>query len=47
MLGRLLVPAPDRLITMHPVSTDVNNVRNKGEHLADEVDPVLDDGRLL
>lgn len=34
-LSRLLVPAPDGLLTMHPVSTDVNNVRNKGEHLVD------------
>ena len=47
LLGKLLVPAPDRLITMHPVSTDVNNVRNKGEHLIDEVDPLADEGRLL
>ncbi|MBS1838520.1 MAG: SOS response-associated peptidase [Actinobacteria bacterium] len=37
MLGRLLVPAPDGLIAMHAVSTDVNNVRNKGEHLVDAV----------
>ena len=46
-LGQLLVPAPPELITMHPVSTEVNNVRNKGEHLVDEVDPVAEDGRLL
>ena len=45
LLGKLLVPAPDRLITMHPVSTDVNNVRNKGEHLIDEVAP--DPGALF
>jgi putative SOS response-associated peptidase YedK len=44
-LGRFLVPAPAQLITMHPVSTDVNSVRNKGEHLVDEVDPVAEDGR--
>ena len=36
-LGKLLVPAPPRLIRLHPVSTDVNNVRNKGPHLIDEV----------
>ena len=24
---------------MHPVSTDVNNVRLKDEHLIDEIDP--------
>ena len=47
MLSGLLLPAPKGLLVMHEVSTDVNNVRNKGEHLADEVDPVLDDGRLL
>lgn len=28
-----LVPAPSKLITFHPVSTEVNNVRNKGEEL--------------
>ena len=32
-LRRLLVPAPDGLLTMHPVSTEVNNVRNKGPEL--------------
>ena len=47
VLGRFLVPAPNELITFHPVSTEVNNVRNNGEHLIDEVDPVADDGRLL
>jgi putative SOS response-associated peptidase YedK len=35
MLAGLLVPAPDDLLVMHEVSTDVNNVRNKGEHLVD------------
>jgi putative SOS response-associated peptidase YedK len=38
-IGRFLVPAPKELITFHPVSTEVNNVRNKGEHLTDEVEP--------
>jgi putative SOS response-associated peptidase YedK len=38
-LGKLLVPAPPRVIELHPVSTDVNNVRNKGRHLIDPVDP--------
>jgi putative SOS response-associated peptidase YedK len=33
MLQKLLVPAPDDLLTMHEVSTDVNNVRNKGPKL--------------
>ena len=46
-LGKFLVPAPAELITMHPVSTDVNSVRNKGEYLVEEVDPVAADGRLL
>jgi putative SOS response-associated peptidase YedK len=32
-LARLLVPAPDTLLTMHKVSTAVNSVRNKGEEL--------------
>ncbi len=38
-LGRLLVPAPPRLLTMHPVSSEVGNVRNRGPHLVDPVDP--------
>jgi putative SOS response-associated peptidase YedK len=33
MLSRLLVPAPDKLLTMHEVSPEVNNVRNKGREL--------------
>jgi putative SOS response-associated peptidase YedK len=32
-IGSLLVPAPDDLLTLVPVSTAVNNVRNKGEEL--------------
>lgn len=36
-LGRLLVPAPPHLLTMHPVSTAVNNVRNKGRDLIEAV----------
>jgi putative SOS response-associated peptidase YedK len=39
MLGKFLVPAPAKLITIHPVSTEVNNVRNQGPHLMDPVDP--------
>ena len=35
MLSGLLVPARDDLLTMHAVSTDVNNVRNKGIELID------------
>ena len=32
-LGRLLVPAPPKLIQLQPVSTEVNNVRNNGPEL--------------
>ncbi len=39
-LKRLLVPAPNNLLTMHPVSTDVNNVRNKGPELTAVAEPV-------
>jgi putative SOS response-associated peptidase YedK len=39
-LGRLLVPAPASSLTMHAVSTEVNNVRNKGAHLVDPIDPL-------
>jgi putative SOS response-associated peptidase YedK len=38
-LGKLMVPAPAKLTLMHPVSTEVNNVRNKGANLCDAVDP--------
>ncbi|MFT3854268.1 MAG: SOS response-associated peptidase [Ilumatobacteraceae bacterium] len=38
-LQALLVPAPNELLTMHPVSTAVNNVRNKDESLTHEIDP--------
>ncbi|MCP4436316.1 MAG: SOS response-associated peptidase [Actinomycetia bacterium] len=37
-IAKLLVPAPPKLITFHPVSTEVNNVRNKGPHLMDPVE---------
>ena len=37
-LGRLLVPAPNELLAMHPVSTEVNNARNRGAQLIDPVD---------
>ena len=39
VLGKLLVPAPSSIIAMHPVSTAVNNVRNKQSSLIDPVDP--------
>ena len=38
-LLKLLVPAPNELLTMHPVSTAVNNVRNKGPELLEPVEP--------
>lgn len=37
-LQRLLVPAPDDLLEMHPVSTDVNSVRNKGPELIEAIE---------
>jgi putative SOS response-associated peptidase YedK len=37
VLSKLLVPAPDELLTVREVGTDVNNVRNKGRHLIDPV----------
>jgi putative SOS response-associated peptidase YedK len=41
-LQSLLVPADDDILTMHPVSTEVNNVRNKGSELIQAVDPLVD-----
>ena len=38
-LSGLLVPAADSLLTVHPVSTEVNNVRNKGADLVLPVGP--------
>jgi len=43
LLGKLLVPAPPEIISMHPVSTDVNNVRNDGPELTAEA-PRIDEG---
>lgn len=42
-LQGLLVPAPSQLIRIHPVSTEVNNVRNNGPELIEEAEPVTDD----
>lgn len=39
-LGKLLVPAPPQILTMHPVSTDVGNVRNRGPQL---IEPLPED----
>jgi putative SOS response-associated peptidase YedK len=38
-LTGLLVPAPNDLLTLRPVSTQVNNVRNNGEELIAPVEP--------
>jgi putative SOS response-associated peptidase YedK len=38
-LGGLLVPAPKELLTLHPVSTDVNKVTNDEPGLIDQADP--------
>jgi putative SOS response-associated peptidase YedK len=38
-LGKLLVPAPPEVIVTHPVSTEVNSVRNKGAELIEPVPP--------
>jgi putative SOS response-associated peptidase YedK len=35
----LLAPASNDILTMHTVSTEVNNVRNKGEQLIEPFDP--------
>lgn len=40
LLGKLLVPAAPDVITMHTVSTDVNNVRNNDPHLVEEAPPL-------
>jgi putative SOS response-associated peptidase YedK len=37
--AKLLVPAPASIVDLYPVSTEVNNVRTKGAHLLDRVDP--------
>ncbi|MGI8754721.1 MAG: SOS response-associated peptidase [Acidimicrobiales bacterium] len=38
-LAKLLVPAPDDLLVMHPVATAVGNVRNQGPRLIEPVEP--------
>ncbi len=38
-LGQLLVPAPSELLTLHPVSLRVNNVRNDDSALVEPFDP--------
>jgi putative SOS response-associated peptidase YedK len=43
-LGTLLIPAPNNLLVMHPVSTEVNKVSNKGPELIDVLEVVLPSG---
>ncbi len=38
-ISSLMVPAPDDLLDLYPISTAVNNVKNKGDHL---IDPLPD-----
>ena len=48
LLGKLLVPADPALTVLRPISTEVNNVRNNGPQLLDEVDPGAPDaGKLV
>ena len=47
LLGKLLVPLAPGLTVMHPVSTQVNNVRNKGPELVAEIDPDAPDDAVL
>lgn len=42
-LRELLVPAPDGLLALRPVSTEVNDVRNAGPQLIAPVEPVADE----
>jgi putative SOS response-associated peptidase YedK len=39
LLGKLLVPAPPEVTALRPVSTEVNNVRNDGPQLTEEIEP--------
>ncbi len=41
-LTALLLPAGSDILTMHPVSTQVNNVRNKGAELVVPIEPGAD-----
>ena len=46
-LRELLVPAPDSLLTLYPVSTGVNSVRNNGAQLLERVKRESPDGVLF
>jgi putative SOS response-associated peptidase YedK len=37
MLCKLLLPAANDVLTMHPVSTDANNARNAGAQLIEPI----------
>ena len=43
-LGSLLVPAPPQLLVIHPVDPEVGNVRSRGPHLVDPVEPAAVSG---
>lgn len=45
-LGKLLVPAPARLLEVHPVGTAVNNVRENGPELIEPVEEIGPADRL-
>ncbi|HEX2577744.1 MAG TPA: SOS response-associated peptidase [Aquihabitans sp.] len=45
-LGRLLVPAPPRLLELRPVGPEVGNVRNDGPQLVEAV-PTVEGGTLF
>lgn len=47
LLSTLLVPAPDSLLTIHPVSTLVSNVRNDGPELIEKALPLDEHGEPL
>jgi putative SOS response-associated peptidase YedK len=47
-LATLLVPSAEELISFEPVSTDVNNPRNKGSHLIEPIELIVESqGELL
>lgn len=45
-LGKLLVPASDDVLVMHPVATAVGNVRNQGLQLIEAVESPVSDAEL-
>ena len=45
LITDLLVPAPSELIVFHPVSIEVNNARNQGPQLREEISVIDPDGK--